>query len=111
MSRPISPSSIAVIRILFAIIMIYETVISRFWKDLHYEFNSESERYPLMHLAIFDAYPFPTSDSFRVLKFGMYTSLVLVACGLFYRVAIVVYTCIYWYFFFLDIDNWTNHVR
>jgi len=109
LSRPISPASLAVIRILFALLMIQEVVLDTYESTLLEHSPNKDGELPF-YFPLVDGLPRPTPLGVNLLFSGMGVCLVLIGLGLFYRVAIVIYTLLTWYWYCLQSNNWTNHV-
>ena len=112
LTRPIAPSSLAVVRIAYALLMLREVIVDQFAKtvSMHTAAMVHGEEVLPIYFPLFDSVPRPTPLAVHWLFGVMGVSLVLVALGLSYRVAIVTYTVLYWYFFSLKTTQWTNHV-
>lgn len=106
LARPISPQSLAVIRILFGAILVWDC-----WRYIR---HTRITRY---YVNVDMTFPYFGWDFIQPLPepwihwawLGVGVSAFLVMIGLFYRVAIVVFILLFGYFFLLDRSEYLNH--
>ncbi|XP_067935757.1 vitamin K-dependent gamma-carboxylase-like isoform X1 [Watersipora subatra] len=105
-SAPADPSSLAIFRIVFGLLMVFDclherrvgVVVSR-WSDAY-----QVCRFPLIN----SLHPLPVAWM-TILYLCMIIGAVGIAIGLFFRLSCLMYVLPYWYIFLLDKTVWNNH--
>ncbi|CAF0926611.1 unnamed protein product [Didymodactylos carnosus] len=106
MNRPEDPSSLAVLRILFGILMMLDIPQERGMShaDIYYPNEDTECQFPLFNFLK----PF-RAEYMVLVYFIMFIGAVGITLGLFYRLSTILFTIPYWYIFFLDKTSWNNH--
>ncbi|CAF0789380.1 unnamed protein product [Didymodactylos carnosus] len=106
MNRPEDPSSLAVLRILFGILMVLDIPQERGMShaDIYYPNEDIECQFPLFNFLK------PLRSEYMVLIYlTMFIGAVGITLGLFYRLSTILFTISYWYIFLLDKTSWNNH--
>ena len=104
---PCDPSLLAYMRIAFGILMMLDIPQERGMTTVHDKFGEASIdhcRFPLFN----NLQPL-SADGMMILYTVLFFASLLITLGLFYRIACILFVCIYWYIFFLDKTVWNNH--
>ncbi len=106
LSEPVSAQSLAVMRIGFGLIMV--------WDYLRFIAHARIERYYVEPLWTFPYFGWdwiqPLPEPLIYWAWNLVgLSALMVALGLFYRLAIIVFTLVFTYFFLIDMVHYLNH--
>lgn len=105
MNRPEDPSSLAIFRICFGIIMLIDIPNERGMSDADTEYGSNSLcHFPLIH----SLRPLPV-EWMVILYAIMFVGAIGIALGLMFRFSCILFALPYWYIFMLDKTTWNNH--
>lgn len=105
-NRPEDPSSLAIFRILFGVLMMLDIPQERGMShaDIYYPNEDRECQFPLFNFL----QPF-RAEMMVIVYLIMFISAVGITLGFFYRLATIGFTLTYWYVFFLDKTSWNNH--
>lgn len=104
LNRPEDPSSLALFRILFGLLMMLDIPNERGMTDADEEFSSD-----MCHFPLFD-FLRPLSAKWMLIVYGvMFAGALGIMLGFRYRLACLLFLLPYWYLFFLDKTTWNNH--
>jgi vitamin K-dependent gamma-carboxylase len=104
LNRPEDPSSLAVFRILFGLVMIIDIPNERGMHEIDTVFDPSR-----CHFPVFDFLrPLP-AEWMTMLYTVMFAGAVGIMLGLFYRTSCLLFLVPYWYLFLLDKVKWNNH--
>lgn len=105
LNRPEDPSSLAIFRILFGILMMIDIPNERGMSAADYEYGSNE----FCNFPLFDFLK-PMSAQWMVVIYAiMFLGAFGITIGLFYRLSCLLFVIPYWYLFFLDKTTWNNH--
>ncbi|KAF6204951.1 hypothetical protein GE061_019117 [Apolygus lucorum] len=103
--QPADPSSLAVVRMLFGVLMMIDTVEERGLSDADLRWGDPEEcRFPLFDFLT----PLPL-EWMCMLYSVMLMGAAGIAIGAFYRLSCIVFIIPYWYIILLDKTAWNNH--
>ncbi|CAF1262070.1 unnamed protein product [Adineta steineri] len=106
MNRPEDPSSLAILRIFFGILMMLDIPQERGMShaDVYYPNDDKECQFPLFNFLE------PLRAEYMVIVyFIMLLGAFGITIGFFYRLSTICFTITYWYIFFLDKTSWNNH--
>ncbi|XP_077999053.1 vitamin K-dependent gamma-carboxylase-like [Glandiceps talaboti] len=105
MNEPRDPSLLGFTRVLFGLLMIFDTFFERGFFVADYRWGDMHEcRFPLFDFL----QPLPV-DWMYVAYLAMLLGGVGMLLGLFYKVSVFMFVVVYWYIFLLDKTSWNNH--
>ncbi|XP_022081275.1 vitamin K-dependent gamma-carboxylase-like [Acanthaster planci] len=105
MNEPRDPSALALVRILYAILMLIDIPQERGMSRIDVRFGNPNHcHFPLFNIL----QPLPV-DWMYVVYLVMLIGALGILLGAFYRVSCVLLIIPYWYIFFLDKTAWNNH--
>ncbi len=104
--KPVDASSLAVFRIIFGALLLFESVNYGIFLCLDCMYRDTSLLFKYHH---FEWAVLPPGNGLELMFLGMGISAFCVMVGLFYRVAIVVYTLLFTWHFLLDQALYLNH--
>jgi hypothetical protein len=107
--RPIDPSGLAGIRVIFAVTMMVEH-LSNVGRLAHLFEEESAVGGPKFFFPLFNDMPRPNTSVLLLLEGVMYLMLLCIFVGLLYKQMVFLYSLCYWYLHILNTTSWTNHV-
>lgn len=105
-NQPTGSKQLGIFRILFGFLMVLEIVK---YNEIGFVKNFFFSSDILFHYEFLEINPLP-ENVMNFLLVGMLISSILIMIGLFYRVAIIYFTIVFSYFFFIDQCQYNNHL-
>ncbi|GFN86303.1 vitamin K dependent gamma glutamyl carboxylase [Plakobranchus ocellatus] len=103
--RPTDPALLALIRFLFGLLMVLDTLMERGMAGADMRWGDPKQcQFPLIN----GLKPLPLPWMYVVYLLMVFGASGIML-GLAYRVSCITYMCCYWYIFFLDKTSWNNH--